>query len=114
MASRSPKPRLHLSPTQQRQRLAYLLVCLAEEAGEVAKEALKALRFGTEGTWEGKTTLDRLNMELADLDTIVGLITPLSDFRVGVLNNAALRRAKTEKLERVMADSRAGGLVKPE
>lgn len=62
----------------------HLLVCLAEECGEVAKECHKALRFGLDdqltldpsgprGT-EGPTTREKIVAELNDLMGVVGML----------------------------------------
>lgn len=60
----------------------YLLICLAEECGELAQRATKALRFGLDETREGHehNNTMKLLMELADVHVILGkLDNVLSD-----------------------------------
>lgn len=96
-------------------RLTYLLVCLAEEASEVSKEALKAVRFGLDAEWKGTTALQRLNTELADLDSIVRLLCSFSEYRVGIcLNAIGDHTSKIKRLEAAFVDSRRNGLIKPD
>jgi hypothetical protein len=53
----------------------YLFQCLAEELGEVAKECLKASRFGPLCNWyRGETNLNRLNTEWSQVKAIMDLI----------------------------------------
>lgn len=50
----------------------YLLACLAEECGEVAQRATKALRFGLDEVqpYQEKTNRQRIKDELIDLITV--------------------------------------------
>lgn len=52
----------------------YLLVKLAEEAGEVAKEALKASQFGLDSTHKGNFNARYLLDELMDLAGVVTML----------------------------------------
>ena len=58
----------------------YLLYCIAEEAGEVAQAAAKALRFGMEDEHEGKTCAERLLSEIHDLVAVYALLAPDATF----------------------------------
>ncbi len=58
----------------------YLLYCIAEEAGEVAQAAAKALRFGMEDEHEGKTCAERLLNEIHDLVAVYALLAPDATF----------------------------------
>jgi NTP pyrophosphatase (non-canonical NTP hydrolase) len=63
----------------------HLIACLAEECGEVAKECMKALRFGLDdkvtrdpngprGT-EGPTNAEKIAAELCDLFAVAEMLT---------------------------------------
>jgi hypothetical protein len=53
----------------------YLFQCLAEELIEVAKECLKASRFGPLCDWyEGQTNLQRANVEWSQVSAIMDII----------------------------------------
>jgi NTP pyrophosphatase (non-canonical NTP hydrolase) len=54
----------------------YLLICLAEEASEVAQAASKCLRFTTDHMYGGytDTNIERLNNEVSDLFTILHML----------------------------------------
>jgi hypothetical protein len=53
----------------------YLFQCLAEELGEVAKECLKASRFGPLCDWHrGETNLKRLNIEWSQVRALMSVI----------------------------------------
>lgn len=62
-------------------RQEHLLTCVAEEAGEVAKEACKALRFGLLGrpTETSNTNWYRLLEELQHLEAVVLMIASEAD-----------------------------------
>jgi hypothetical protein len=52
----------------------YLLTKLAEEASELAVDALKAAQFGAGEVYEDVTNADRLQLELYDLLTVLKLL----------------------------------------
>lgn len=52
----------------------YLLVKVAEEAGEVAKEALKSAQFGLGSEYQGDTAAAHLRSELLDLVSVVKML----------------------------------------
>ena len=54
----------------------YLLICLAEECGEVAQRCTKALRFGLDEIQPGQelTNRERLEYKLNDFTAIVGML----------------------------------------
>lgn len=51
----------------------YLLSKIAEECGEVAKEALKGQQQGIDSTHRGKTNLEYIRQELLDLIAVVAM-----------------------------------------
>jgi hypothetical protein len=57
----------------------YLLGKLAEEASEVAKEALKGQQFGTDSDYQGKTNSELICSELIDVATIIYLLKEWGD-----------------------------------
>lgn len=53
----------------------YLFQCLSEELSEVAKECLKASRFGPLCDWyEGQTNLSRANVEWSQVHAIMSVL----------------------------------------
>jgi hypothetical protein len=105
-----------LSVSQRRRRIAYLLVCLAEEAGEVAKEAHKALRFGPDDLYLGRSPIERLRAELLDMHAIQRMLNQqgldMTACEEGPDEDAIC--SKQQRVLRHMATSRATGLIKPD
>jgi NTP pyrophosphatase (non-canonical NTP hydrolase) len=64
----------------------YLLACLAEEAGEVSKEAIKCIRFTADHVAPGysKSNLERLGKEYTELIAIKEL---LDEFGINIQVN---------------------------
>jgi hypothetical protein len=92
----------------------YLLICLMEEAAEVAQAASKCIRFGDDGTWPGYdgSCIVRLARELIDFmvvsemasSTIAPLDLPDPELMARV-------KAKHEKLEAMMQRARELGIL---
>ena len=109
----------HIKPltgTAKHRRIVYLLTCLAEEAGEVAKEASKVLRFGLDNAWNGSTPRQRLGTELMDMSVIDEELLKLG---VDLLPTDEKVRddydiAKRARLEAAYKDSRKNGLIRPD
>jgi hypothetical protein len=59
----------------------YLLTKVAEEASEVAKEALKEVQFGIDSQWKGQVAIKELQFELLDLMAVVKLLGNRDDVR---------------------------------
>ena len=90
-------------------RRQYLLMKLAEECSEVAKEALKQMQFGphsippnNSGSYpEGIPNHERLRGELIDLDVIVKMLKEVGELHPisyeQELKHARAKRAKIEK-----------------
>src|ERR1041385_7734897 len=89
------------------------MICLAEEAAEVAQAAAKILRFGIDDRYPMGSAKDRLILELNDL---VAVIEELG--QCGVLPPTWIRKEfiemKQEKLRAMMNHSRANGMLEKE
>ena len=101
-----PEPNQDLSPESKQKRIVYLLGCFAEEAGEVAKEAHKILRFGPDNAWNGLTPRQRIGLELMDI--VIGQL--LEELGFNLLPDDQTMMAhipdKMARLERAYQDSR--------
>jgi hypothetical protein len=60
--------------------LQYLLIKLAEEANEVAKEALKEAQFGCDSYFHGEPAAVALQHELADLAGVARMLSDQPEF----------------------------------
>lgn len=92
----------------------HLLVCLMEEASEVAKECAKALRFGLDDVNPnnpgGGTNRDRIVRELADLYAIVQMLRFRSVLRFAPESSSAVGE-KLDKVRRMMEYARERGTL---
>lgn len=90
----------------------HLLVCLAEECGEVAKECSKALRFGLDdqltlnpdgprGT-EGPTNREKIIAELNDLCGVVRMLEQHGVLPRNCLTDTTAQENKAIKVTRYM------------
>ena len=88
----------------------HLLSCLAEECAEVAQVVSKTLRFGIDNERSGKTNLQKLNAEIADVFALIEMIAeagiPLQISRDDI-------EAKKLKLALYMEYSRSVSLLEP-
>ena len=88
----------------------HLLVCFAEECAEVAQVVSKTLRFGIDNERSGKTNLQKLNAEIADVFALIEMIAeagiPLQISRDDI-------EAKKLKLTHYMEYSRSVSLLEP-
>ena len=88
----------------------YLLTCLAEECGEVAQRATKAIRFGLDPDdrrppeWRDTNNRQSLQQELSDLLTVADML----GLKLECSN------AKREKVHEYMDVSRKLGRLEPE
>lgn len=91
--------------------LQYLMVKLAEEASEIAQEAMKVSQFGLESNKQGEqaTNRDRLNNELNDLMTIVYLLN--RDHNLGFKEDPSKQKAKILKMAKYKLVSKDLGYV---
>jgi NTP pyrophosphatase (non-canonical NTP hydrolase) len=84
-------------------RLQWLLTKVAEEAGELAKEALKAQQFGLDSkkvTRDGEfTNLESMQLEFNDLLGTLRLLN-VEIKQAAIFADQGLALAKIEKLER--------------
>lgn len=78
--------------------LQFYLKKLAEEAGEVAHDALKAMEFGLDSEYGGETNRERINRELNDLMQVVEVLNDRFDLWYGI--NPQQRVSKIQKLKR--------------
>lgn len=76
----------------------FYLKKLAEEAGEVAHDALKAMEFGLDSVYEGETNRERINRELNDLMQVVEVLNDRFQLWYGI--NRKQRVSKIQKLKR--------------
>jgi len=97
--------------------IAYLLVCAAEEASEITKECLKAVRFGLDTDYKGTTPRGRLKQEVADLLIILDELTSIGAFEEidaqTAMEDEEYACAKMNRLANAMEDSRRTGLIRP-
>lgn len=79
----------------------YLLVCLAEEGAEIAQAATKCLRFTTENQYPGytRTNLERLDIEITDLLTILYLLEAELHFEFNKLPSITKMKATEEYMQ---------------
>lgn len=92
----------------------YLLVKIAEEAGEVVQAALKCAHLGIDNKefeW-ARTNSQTLKQELNDLFAVVEMLEGSSDCDLGL--DSSLINAKIEKVGHWMKYSQVLGLVKDE
>lgn len=91
-------------------RAEHLLVILAEEAAEVAKEAAKCLRFGPDETYAAKgiTNAERVVDELIDLLALVEMLQDEKILRQSIFCADRID-AKKRKVEAHLAYSKQCG-----
>ncbi len=87
----------------------YLLICLAEELGEVQKEIHKCLRFGLnhKPSNESTTNFDRVLLEWSD---VVGLLEALKEQNVHIESNSEQVDAKLVRTEKYYEISKKLGV----
>lgn len=88
----------------------YLLICLAEEAAETSKEALKCVRFGVNDKYDeyDQTNLKRLELEYSDM---VATLRDLKSIGISIEVDEA-RVAEKRKRNLFFADiSRERGII---
>lgn len=88
---------------------AELLHCLAEEAGEIVKAAMKALRFGLDDGYPGAGSTNREDIaaEIGDLRAVVERLCTASVIRETGIEHA--RVAKHRKLDRFLQTTPPAG-----
>lgn len=92
-------------------RVEYLMICLAEELGEVQKEALKCLRFTLDKkeNEESKSNFDRLQMEWSE---VVAIVEMLNEEGIKIRTTAATIESKKIRTEHYYELSKSFGVVK--
>lgn len=95
-------------------RTEHLLVVLGEEAGEVAQETSKCLRFGPEEIFPeiGISNADRIILEFNDLLAMMELLEAEGIFK-GPLRREDLIAAKKLKFEKNLKYSQECGRYQP-
>ena len=93
-------------------RTEHLLVILAEECGEVAQRAAKALRFSLEQIEPGQTltNADRISREIADLWAVIEMLDDTGALRMPV-NSRELVAKKRARIEEYFKLSRELGTL---
>ena len=89
-------------------RTEHLLTILAEECAEVAKECSKALRFGLDDAYSGRTVKERLEAEIVDLIAVLHMIHWNGAINSGAWNSDQIN-AKVDKVERFLRYSAERG-----
>jgi hypothetical protein len=104
---------VHESSTAGRDGLSeidHLLICLGEEASEIAQAVSKALRFGLDDNFTDTSPRKMIWLELNDL---AGVIAELAQRDViGAEPDHALVTAKREKLAKMLAYARDKGTLR--
>jgi hypothetical protein len=92
-------------------RTQYLLTVLAEEAAEVAKEAIKAARFGIDDAHPrtGETNRQRLTAEFNDLVAVMEMVK--SDLGLKDLYHGPAIATKQARVQTYMEYSKERGMV---
>jgi NTP pyrophosphatase (non-canonical NTP hydrolase) len=92
-------------------KIEHLLCCLAEEACEVGKAAMKASRFGLKGSYDdGRNNVAAVVHELNDL---LGVVELLGDFGVdfkGLRDFGRIQAKKAKILEHMEIARKNGAL----
>lgn len=91
----------------------YLLVCLAEESGEVARASHKALRFGLDDGFPGTSRTNRQDI-VQEANDLLGVIEVLIDNGIelpGLFDRVAIETKKA-KVYRFMDYSVARGRLR--
>jgi len=89
-----------------------LLICLAEELGEVAKECIKGVRFGTDCDWyQGRTNHDRACEEWSQVSALMGLLEIEYGIKFEVREEDAIK--KVHSFEQYYEHSVQMGMVEP-
>lgn len=88
----------------------YLFLLVSEEAMEVAKEALKCMRFTPDHQHAAytATNLERLQVEVTDLMTVLGLL----EKELGTMFSHLTSEEKVTRTEKFMEISRQLGTLK--
>lgn len=91
-------------------RQSYLLSKIAEEAAEVAVEALKAQQFGLEDRFQnGPSNAERLAAEVSDLLTVIGVLSAEFGFESTVTINQ-VNPGKVDKVDHYYHQTVLGGI----
>lgn len=85
----------------------YLLVCIAEEASEVAKAASKCLRFSPEDNYVDGKNIDLLRQEFIDLYTVLQMYSDITGYRF----DAVFDEKKADRVANFMNRSRRLGAL---
>jgi hypothetical protein len=75
-----------------------VLMILQEECAEVIQAISKIFRFGEESTWEGKSNMERIEMEVGDVLAMIDLLVEncyLSDSKINAARQSKKERLKT-------------------
>lgn len=91
----------------------YLLVKLAEEASEIAKDAIKAAQFGMHSNYlDSPTNVENIRMELNDLLTVVNMLN--TDHGLNFMPDGEYQTHKIEKIKHYMKVSESLGKLSKE
>lgn len=92
-------------------RTEHLLVCLGEEANEVAHMVSKSLRFGLDDKYPEQALLnrERITQELTDLFAVALLLEKEGHFLLDTSHEAIT--AKQEKVEKFLAYAKERGTL---
>jgi hypothetical protein len=92
-------------------RIEYLMLCLAEELGEVQKESLKCLRFTLDKkeSEDAASNFERLQTEWSEVVAIVEL---LNEEGIRIRTSSAVIESKKIRTEHYYELSRKFGVVK--
>lgn len=92
-------------------RSEHLLICLAEECAEVAKECTKALRFGLTDEYDGPNVKERLENEIADMFAVICMVQDAGLIDADVMCDTDKHEAKLAKVEKYLAYSATRGTL---
>lgn len=94
--------------TLSEQEVDHLLMILAEECIEMAKECMKAYRFGLDDLYEETRPVDRIVLELND---VLGILTMLQDAKVlpKPIMDVSMINQKIHKVKEMMEYSKKKG-----
>lgn len=93
-------------------RVEYLLACVAEEAGEVTKEAMKCIRFGHLNAYQDQPqNITRLIQEFYDVVAVMSMLLDTIGIEVPQAAAAEWIDAKQARVEQTMLESKGLGVL---